>query len=138
MLLAAPEYQEINGQVKVTWRTLRTIAHYLMVHARIFEGYIHFAIIYTTDHILLVLSIKNMINNDDELTTPFKLTTGAKPSLSHLRVLFCPFVVWEATAHVRTKSLNMFHQVQRVFAVYLLEFHSIKNGILCTYQEQGR
>ena len=33
--LAAPEHQEMNGQVEVTWRTLRTVAHSLMVHARV-------------------------------------------------------------------------------------------------------
>ena len=35
LTLAAPEHQEMNGQVEVTWRTLRTIAHSLMVHARV-------------------------------------------------------------------------------------------------------
>ena len=30
--LAAPEHQEMNGQVEVTWRTLRTVVHALMVH----------------------------------------------------------------------------------------------------------
>ena len=34
LTLAAPEHQEMNGQVEVTWRTLRIIAHALMVHAR--------------------------------------------------------------------------------------------------------
>ena len=33
--LAAPEHQEMKGQVEVTWRTLHTIAHSLMVHARV-------------------------------------------------------------------------------------------------------
>ena len=34
LALAAPEHQKMNGQVEVTWRTLRTVAHALMVHAR--------------------------------------------------------------------------------------------------------
>ena len=34
---AATEHQEMNGQVKVKWRTLRTIAYSLMVHARLSE-----------------------------------------------------------------------------------------------------
>ena len=51
LTLAAPEHQEMNGQVEVTWRTLRTIAHALMVHARVPEVYVHFALMYTTDHI---------------------------------------------------------------------------------------
>ena len=51
LTLAAPEYQEMNVQVEVTWRMLRTVAHSLMVHARILEMYIHFSFMYTTDHI---------------------------------------------------------------------------------------
>ena len=42
-MLAAPEHQEMNGQIGVTWRTLRTVAQSLMVHARVLEAYIHFA-----------------------------------------------------------------------------------------------
>ena len=51
LTLAAPEHQEMNGQVEVTWRTLCTIAHNIMVHARVPEIYVHFALIYTIDHI---------------------------------------------------------------------------------------
>ena len=51
LTLAAPEHQEMNRQVEVTWRTLRTVAHAIMVHARVPEVYVHFALIYTTDHI---------------------------------------------------------------------------------------
>ena len=40
-----------------------------------------------------------------------------KPSLSHLRVLFCPYVVRKATEHVGKKALNMRHQVQRGFRI---------------------
>ena len=90
----------MNGQVKVTWRTLRTIAHSLMVHAIVLEAYRYFALMYTTDHIFPVLPIKDMINKDGNPTTPFKLGTGMKPSVSHLRVLFCLCVVRKATAHV--------------------------------------
>ena len=46
---------------------------------------------------------------------PHKLATGTKPSVSHLRVLFCPCVVRKATAHVDTKTLNMRHQAQKGF-----------------------
>ena len=113
--LAAPEYQDMNGQVEVTWRTLRIIAHYLIVHARVPEVYVHFALMYTTDHIFPVLKIKNIINKDGDTTTPHKLETGTKPSVSHLRVLFFPCFVRKATAHVDTKALNMRHQAQKGF-----------------------
>ena len=51
----------MNGQVEVTWRTLRTIAHSLVVHDRVPENYIHFALMYTTDHIFPVLPIKDLM-----------------------------------------------------------------------------
>ena len=59
---------------------------------------------YTTDHIFPVLPIKDLINEDGDPTTPFKLVTGMKPSVSHLRVLFCPCVVRKATAHGQNKT----------------------------------
>ena len=90
LLLAAPEHQEMNEQVEVTWRTLRTVAHSLMVHDRVPEVYVHFALMYTTDHIFPVLPIKDLINQDGDPTTPHKLATDTKPSVSHLRVLFLP------------------------------------------------
>ena len=105
----------MNGQVEVTWKTLRTVAHSLMEHARVLEVYIYFALMYTTDHIFTVLPIKDVINEDGDPKTPHKLATGTKPSVSHLRVLFCPGVVRKATAHVQTKTLNMRHQAQKGF-----------------------
>ena len=115
MRLAAPEHQGMNGQVEVTRRTLRTISHSIMVHARVSEAYIHFALMYTIDHVFPVIPIKDMINEDFEPTTPFKLATGTKPSVSHLCVLFCPCVVRKATSHVDKKALNMRNQAQKGF-----------------------
>ena len=120
MKLADPEHKEMNRQVEVTWRTLRTIAHSLMLHARVLEAYIHFVLMYTTDHIILVLPIKDLINEDNEPTTPFKLATGTKSSVSNLHVLFCPSVVRKATAQVHKKVLNMRHQAQKGFCGILV------------------
>ena len=88
MTLAAPEYQETNRQVEVTQRTLRTVAQYIMVHARFLEAYVHFELMYKTDYIFPVLPIKYIINEDGDPKTPHKLATGTKSSVSHLRVLF--------------------------------------------------
>ena len=93
----------------MTWRTLRTVAHSLMVHARVPKVYVHFALMYTTDHIFSVLPIKDLINKNGNATTPHKRATGKKPSVSHLRVLFCLCVVRKSTAHVETKTINMRH-----------------------------
>ena len=90
----------MNVQVKVTWRTLHTIEQSLMVYARVSEAYIHFVLMYTTCYIFPVLPIKDMMNKDDDPATSHKLATGTKPSVSHLRVLFCPCVVRKATAHI--------------------------------------
>ena len=49
LTLAVPEHQEMNGQVEVTWITLRTIAHALMVDDRFPEVYVYFSLIYTID-----------------------------------------------------------------------------------------
>ena len=115
LTLQATEHQEMNVQVEVTWITLRTVAHSLMIHSRVPEVYVHFALMYTTDHIFPVLPIKYLINEDGNPTTPHKLSTGTKPSVSHLRVLFCPCVVRKVTAHVGTKTLNMRHQAKKRF-----------------------
>ena len=67
---------------------MHKIAHSLMVHARVLEAYIHFVLIYTTDHIFPGLPIKDMINEYGDPSMPFKLAKGKKPSVSYLRVLF--------------------------------------------------
>ena len=121
MKLADLEHQETNGQVKVSCRTLGSIAHSLMVHARVLEAYIHFELMYTEDHILPVIPIKDLTKGNRELTTPFKLATGTKPSVSNLRMLFFPCVVRKATAHVGTKALNMRHHGQYGFRVISVE-----------------
>ena len=77
----------------MTRRTFAYNSQYLMVHARVSEAYINFTLMYTTDNIFMVLPLKDMINKDVDPTTPFKLATGTKTSVSHLRVLFCPCVV---------------------------------------------
>ena len=97
----------MNGKVEVTWKTLRTVAHSLMIHARVPEVYVHFALMYTIYHIFPVIPTKDLINEDSNPTNPHKLAKGTKPSVSHLRVLFCPCVVRKATAHIDTKMLNM-------------------------------
>ena len=94
----------MNGQVEVTRRTLRTGAHSLMVNARYPEVYVHFALIYTTDRIFPVLPIKDLINEDGDPTTPHKLATGTKTSVSYLHVLF-----------FRVLYKNLRHALRQIF-----------------------
>ena len=81
----------------MTWQTLQTIAHSIMVHAQVSDKYIHFLLMYTTDHIFPVLPIKHLVNQDGEPTTPQKLATGTKPSVSNLHV-------YESKLHMLTQS----------------------------------
>ena len=85
---------------------------------------------YTTDHIFLVLPIKDLINEDSDPKTPHKLETGTNPSVSHLRILFCPCVVRKATAQVETKTLNMCHQAQKGFCVIFVGIPEHQKGHL--------
>ena len=62
LALAAPDHQEINGQVKVTWRTVQTITYSVMVHARVSNEYIHLILIYMTAHIFPIVPIKHLVN----------------------------------------------------------------------------
>ena len=86
-----------------------------MVHERVLKSCIHFALLYTTDHIFPVIPIKYLINKDGDTTIPLKLPTGTKCFVSHLHVLFCPCVVQKATAHIDKKAFNMHHQMQKDF-----------------------
>ena len=88
MILAAPEYQEMNRQVEVTWKTLHTVAHSLMVNARVLEAYVHFSSMYTTDHIFPVLPTKYLINEYGDPTAQQKLATGTKSLVSYLSMFF--------------------------------------------------
>ena len=91
-----------------------------------------------TDHIFPVLPIKNLVNQDNEPTTPWKLTAGTKLSVSNPCVLFCPCVLQKETTHVDTKALNMNHQSQKVFVASSLESHNIKKGTLFMYLVHGK
>ena len=101
-----------------------------MVHARAPEVYINFALMYTTDHIFLVLPIKDIINEDGDPTTPHKMATYTKPSVSNLRVLFCPCVVKKSTSHVETKILNTRHQAQKGFLGIFVGIPEYQKGYL--------
>ena len=130
LTLSAHEHQNINGQVEVTWRMLYTVVHSIMVHDRVPEVYVHFALMYMTNNIFPVLPMKDLINKYGDPTTPHKLATGTKPSVSHLRVLFCLCVVRKATGHVETKTLNMRNQAQKGFRGIFVRILEHQKGYL--------
>ena len=109
---------------------LSMIEHSLMVHVPVYEVYINITLMYTADHILPVLTIEYLIKKYGEPTTPFKLATGMKSSISNFRVLFCPCVVRKVTARVGTKVLNMCHQAQKGFCSIFVVIPQHQKGYL--------
>ena len=95
---------------------------------------------YMAYHIFLVLPIKDLINKDRNMTTPYKLAMGMKPSIPNLCVLFCPFVVPKATAYVGTKTLNMHLPRAKGFLQYVCWNSRELNRVpcLCTTQTEDR
>ena len=73
LMLAEPENQEMNVQVEVTQRTFCTVAHYIMVHDRVPEVCVHFALVYTTCHIFPVLKKKSRAKIPIKPKSPFNL-----------------------------------------------------------------
>ena len=86
LALVAPYHQEINNQFEVAWKTFQTFAHSIMVHTQVYDKYIDFALMHTTDHIFHILSIKKLVNQDGEANMPHKLASGKKPSVSNLHI----------------------------------------------------
>ena len=129
-MFAAPDHKNMNVQVKVTWRTLQTIADSIMVHAQVSEKYINFALMYKTGHIFPVLPIKHLLNQYSEPTTPH--------SLSNIRVLLFPFVLQKATEHVYTKVLSMCHNSQQGFGGISFVIPQHQKGTLYTYLVHGK
>ena len=70
-----------------------------MVQAKVSEAYIHFALMYMVDHILPVLPIKYLINEDGDPATPFKLAAGTKPQY-RIYVFYFVHVLYEKLLHM--------------------------------------
>ena len=99
--LAEPDHQETNGQVKVTWWTLLTITHSIMVHALVSDRYIYIALMDMTDHISTVLPIKYLVNQDGEPIIPCKLATGTNIQYQN-HVFYSVYVLYKRQMHMLT------------------------------------
>ena len=91
------------------------IAHSLILHTRVLEAFYSFLVHVYNILYFLVLPIKYLIKQYGNTNMPFKLVTGPRPLVSHLRVLYFPCVVQRATAHIGTKASNMCHKAQTRF-----------------------
>ena len=57
------------------------------------EEYIYITLMYRAHHICMVIPIKHFVNQYGKRSTPHKLETVKKPSVSNIRFLFCQCVV---------------------------------------------
>ena len=70
---------------------------------------------------------------------PNNLATYMKPSISHFRILFSPFVLRKATTHGGTKALNILHHTWgKGFLQYLCWNYKASKSVssLCTIQTE--
>ena len=70
-----------------------------MVYAIVSEAYIHFALMYTADHIFPVITIKAMINKDGNPTRLHKLATH-KNLQYHIYVCYFVHVLYGKLLHM--------------------------------------
>ena len=119
----------MNGQVEVTWLTLRTIAHSIMVRTQVSDKYIHFTLMYMNDHILPGLPTRHLVTQDKKKYTT-QTENWKKYLVSKPHVLFFPCVVQKATAHFYAKVLNICHQSQKGFYCILVGIPKHQKGYL--------
>ena len=103
-----------SGKQWPSWSHMVDIANYCTLNYGVSTGFVWIHT-FCIDNIFPVLSIKHLLTQYGEPTTPHKLATGYKYSFSNLHVSFCPFVVQKATAQVDTKALNICHHSQKIF-----------------------
>ena len=114
LTLEAPEHQEMNRLVEVIWRRLRTVAHSLMVHARVPEAYVHFVLMYATNHIFLVLPIKGIIMR---MAIQQRHTNFQQVRNLQYDIYACYFVhvLYKSLRRTVRQTINMCHQAQKRF-----------------------
>jgi len=90
--LAAPKKQNQNHLAERSWQTLCSMAHSLLVHARLPDTFWFYAIRYASN-IFNVLPIRSHTPTGDVPATPYQLYYGRLPSLASFWVFGSPVVV---------------------------------------------
>jgi Reverse transcriptase (RNA-dependent DNA polymerase) len=99
--LAAPKHQEMNGLCERTWQSVRNLAFSFMNYARVGEEFGGMALEHGCKS-FAVIPIKGL-RKECNVTTPFELFYGIKPSVQKFRTLFCPCVY---KVYIRTKTVS--------------------------------
>ena len=83
-----------------------------------------------TDHIFLVLLIKDLKKNDGNPTMIFKIAIGTKPSVSYLRMLFF-HVLYGKLLHTWDKGVKYASPSTESFSRYISWNYTASKGISC-------
>jgi len=75
------------------------MARSMLVHARLPDKY-HFHAIRYVALVFNVLPVKNLYNSTGEISSPFELFCGKKPTISHLSIFGCPVVAKRAVISI--------------------------------------
>ena len=106
-----------------------------MVQARVSDVNINFALVYTVDHIFLVLPINDLINKYRKRTTSFKLSTGTKPLVSHIHVLFLSICCTKSYCTRRQKCVKCASPSAKGFSWYLCWNSAASKRVYCVCTE---
>ena len=117
---------------------LSMIARSPMVHVQVPETCIHFSFMYTAYYILPVLTIKEFIKKYGDPTTPFKLATDMKPSISYLRVLFFSMCYNKIYCKCWEKFIKHVSPSAKVFRGLFCWYSTESKSVFCLCTKQTR
>jgi hypothetical protein len=106
--LAAPKHQEMNGICERTWQSFRNLAFSSMNYTRVGEEFGGMAF-ENAWKVFSVIPIKGLCKKCN-VTTPYELFYGIKPSIRKFRTMFfpCVYKVYMRTKTVSSKTVRHF------------------------------
>ena len=88
---SSPEHQHMNGLTERHYGIISSMARKMLLHACLSKSFTYFALRYATV-IHNILPVKDVIDNEGNITTPFFLFQGKKPKIKHLKIFGCPAI----------------------------------------------
>jgi hypothetical protein len=118
---AAPKHQEMNGICESKWKQVHSLANTLLNNARLGGAFFHHAHAYAVD-IINVLPAKNIVDKDNNPTTPYHLCFNRKPRIKNFRTFGCPTYFKRYTPSKGSKLITPKQQIQKASRGIFLGF----------------
>ncbi len=113
-MLAAPKKQYQNHLAERTWQTISNMGYFLLVHARLPDTFMYHALTYAC-HIINVLPVRGLLNEEDTPATPHQLFFGKCPMVSKYRVFGCPTIDHRWVTHNKSNGKQTEHGTRGIF-----------------------